>query len=300
MLNTTDDLVADIKIRGSIPTSQDRFTNARFLSLANSEMQIKVLPMVLRARQNYYEYDIDTAINATGLYPISTRAYLGLVSNVALVDSSRRHDLPWISEESEVDLDQPISAVSGIILKRNTLQLKPKDGAGFTYLRTSILLRPGLFVLEAAAAQITGISGNVLTFAASTIPSTWTTSNTFDLIQGTPHYDHLGIDLSASAIAATTITLSATPNSRLAVGDWISLAGQSAVVQLPEAFSYFLSQRVANTCMRSMGGASKSYEEGVKIADEMEKDLADSIQPRIQKEAQRIVNRTGILRRNGM
>lgn len=298
MISTTDDLIADIKIRGAIPTSQDRFTNARFLSLANSEMQIKVLPMVIRARQNYYEYDVDTAINATGLYPISTRSYLGLVSNVGLVDSNQRFDLPWLSEESEIDLDAPRDANAGVILKRNTIQLKPKDGAGYTSLRMTILLRPGLFVLEAAAAQITGISGTTLTFAASTIPSTWTTSNTFDLIQGNPHYDHLGIDLSAASVGATTIVLSETPNTRLAVGDWISLAGQSSVIQLPEAFSYFLSQRVANTCMRAMGDRA-GYEAGKDIAKDMEEELKDSIQPRIQKEAQRIVNRTGLLRRNG-
>lgn len=298
MILTTDDLIADIKIRGAVPTSQDRFTNARFLSLANSEMQTKIFPMVLRARQNYFEYDVDTTVNASGLYHIHTRAYLGIVSNVALIDSSRRLNLPWLSEENEIDLDSPLQSRAGVVLKRNTLQLKPADGAGYTTLRSTILLRPGLFVLEEAAAQITGISGTTLTFAASTIPSTWSTSNTFDLIQGNPQYDHLGIDLSASSVGATTIVLSETPSSRLAVGDWISLKGQSAVVQLPEAFSYLLSQRVANNCMRSMGD-SKGHEAGMALAKEMEESLVDSIQPRIQKEAQRIVNRTGILRRNG-
>lgn len=298
MLVTTDDLIADIKIRGSIPTSQDRFTNARFLSLANAELQSKVFPLVLKSRQNYYEYDIDTAINASGLYALPTRAYLGGISNVALIDSSRRLDLPWLSEEVETDLDQPQDSTAGIILKRNTIQLKPKAGQGYTSLRMTILLRPGLFVLESAAAQITAISGTTLTFAASTIPTTWTTSNTFDLIQGNPHYDHLGIDLSASSVGATTIVLSSTPSDRLAVGDWIALAGQSPIVQLPEAFSYLLSQRVANTCMRSMGDMN-GFKAGEALANEMEKELTGAIQPRIQKEAQRIVNRTGILRRNG-
>lgn len=299
MIATSDDLIADIKIRGAVPTSQDRFTNARFLSLANSEMQSKILPLVLRSRQNYYEYDIDTNINATGLYPISERAYLAIVSNVALIQDTNRFNLPWLSEENEYDTDAPADSIAGVILKRNTIQLKPKDGAGYDSLRMSILLRPGLFVLEAAAAQITAISGTTLTFAASTIPSTWTTSNEFDLIQGNPHYDTLGIDLSVSSIGATSIVLSSTPNSRLAVGDWISLAGETPIVQLPEAFSYLLSQRVANTCMRTLGD-KRGHEEGEAIAKEMEKSLTDSIQPRIQKEAQRIVNRTGMLRRNGV
>lgn len=298
MLQTSDDLIADIKMRGAVPTSQDRFTNARFLSLANAEMETKIFPLIIKARQSYYEYDIDTSINATGLYPISTRAYLGIVSNLGLIDDTRRLDLPWLSEEMEPDTNQPYDSAAGIVLKRNTIQLKPADGAGYDSLRMTILLRPGLFVLEEAAAQITGISGATLTFAANTKPTSWTTSNTFDLIQGNPHYDHLGIDLTASSITSTTIVLSSTPNSRLAVGDWVSLAGQSAIVQLPEAFSYLLSQRVANTCMRSMGD-KEGHQRGMELAKEMEKDLTEAIQPRIQKEAQRIVNRTGILRRNG-
>lgn len=296
MLSTTADLITDLKLRGAIPTDQDRFTTAKFLSLANAEMSAKVLPMVLRSRQNYYEYDIDTAINASGLYHISTRAYLGTVSNVALVDTDARFDLPWLSEEAETDLDEPRDGNAGVILKRNTFQLKPASGLGYTSLRQTILLRPGTFVATSAAAQITAISGTTLTFAATTIPSTWTTSNTFDLVQGSPQYDTLGIDLTASSVGATTIVLSATPNSRLAVGDWISLAGQTPVIQLPEAFSYFLSQRVANTCMRSMG-AKAGHQAGEALAKEMEKDLTDAIQPRIQKEAQRIINRTGLLRR---
>lgn len=126
MILTTDDLIADIKIRGAVPTSQDRFTNARFLSLANSEMQTKIFPMVLRARQNYFEYDVDTTVNASGLYHIHTRAYLGIVSNVALIDSSRRLNLPWLSEENEIDLDSPLQSRAGVVLKKKYLTTKTR------------------------------------------------------------------------------------------------------------------------------------------------------------------------------
>jgi hypothetical protein len=262
-------------------------------------MLTNVLPRVLRARQNYYEYDIDTTVNATGLYPLHTRAYLGILSNVALISSDRRYDLPLLSEELEHDLDSPRGSRAGFILKRNTLQLKPLAAVGYPTLRVTILLRPGTFVAESAAAQITAISGKTLSFADTTIPSTWTTSNTFDLIQGSAHYDHLGIDLSATTVdvAGDSIVMTDTPNSRLAVGDWVALAEESPVIQCPETFAYLLSQRVSNTCMRSMADRAGA-EAGEKLVAEMEKSLTDTIQPRVQKEAQKIVNRTGMLRKS--
>ena len=301
MILTADDLIADIKLRGSVPTSSNRFTNALFLSLSNSEMESKILPMVIAARQNYYEYNIDTAINATGLYPIHTRAFLSMLLNVSLVTSTNRFDLSLLDEDAQTNLDSPSGGNVGFLLKRNTIQLKPLSGSGYTSLRQTIALRPGSFVLLSAAAQITAVSGSTLTFAASAIPSTWDTGDTFDLIQANPQFDTLNIDLSASTVDSSggSIVLTSTPDTNLAVGDYIALAGQSPVVQVPDAFSYFLSQRVANVCMRIMG-KKEELAAGMEIAKEMEEDLQDAIQPRVQREAPKIVNRTGILRRGNL
>lgn len=299
MIKTTDQLIADIKVRGSIPTSQDRFTDARFLSLANADMTTKILPLVLASRENFYEYDIDTTINATGLYPLSTRAYLGLLSNVALVTSDRRYDIPLLSEELETDLDKPQRSKAGFILKRNTVQLKPKAGGNYDSLRLTIILRPGSFVVSAETAEIQSISGSVLTFTSGDIPTAWTSTNTFDLVQANPHYDHLSLDLAATVDSVTQITLASTPDSRLAAGDRICLAEESSIIQCPEGFAYLLSQRVANTCMRAMGDVN-GHQGGELLAQEMEKDLKDAINPRVHKEAKKIVSNNSMLRRNGI
>lgn len=300
MLTTTDTLITDIKLRGALPTASTLFTNARFLSLANSEFQTHILPLVMSARENFYEYDIDTTINATGFYPIHTRAYLGILSNAALIDDTRRFNLGILSEEHQVDTQEPREGNPGIVIKRNTVQLMPIDGSNYSTLRLSIFLRPGTFVLEEDSAQITAIDTgtNTLTFAASTIPSSWTTANTFDLIQGSAQYDTLDLDLSAGTVGATSIVMSSSLPSRLAVGDWISLAGETPIIQAPEAFSYLLSQRVANLCMQIKGDVEGAAA-GFQYAAQMEENLMKSIQPRTQKGAKKMVSNNGMLRSSG-
>lgn len=50
MAYTTADLISSIKAIASIPTSQNLFSTADFLRFANHEMQINLVPLVMRAR----------------------------------------------------------------------------------------------------------------------------------------------------------------------------------------------------------------------------------------------------------
>lgn len=297
MLTTSESLLADIRLRGSIPNDQTRFSTATLLSFANSEILSSIIPLIVSSYENFYEFDVDTSVNATGKYQISSRAYSSVLVNVALVNSNGDYlDLTLLSEEEQRSTIDTEYADAGFIIKRNTIHLRPIDALGYPTLRQTILLRPCTLVASSSCAQITGISSNVLTFTSGTIPSTWTTSNTFDLIQANSPFDHLDIDLTASSITSTQITLSQEPNSSLQVGDYISLSNEGCVLQLPDAFHYLLSQRVANIAMRNLNRMNdlKAGEAAVKS---MEESLNKTIQPRVQREKRILVNRTGMLRR---
>jgi hypothetical protein len=282
-----------------LPTSQNTFTAARFLSLANAQMRSKIIPLVDRVQEGYYEYDVDTAINATGTYNIHTRAVGGKLLDLALINGDDRYPLARYYDNQLQNLDSSPGNL-GYRLKRSQIILVPYVPGGWTYLRQTILLRPPTFVAVTDAAQVTGINTLTGVVTCSTVPSTWTTASILDIVQAEPHFDALGIDLAISAVTtgvsgSVTFSPSALP-SRLAVGDWVSLAGQSPVIQCPVELQPLLAQEVANICLRGQTDPT-AYKMGVEEAKELKEGLMALINPRVKKEGKKLVNMTGLLRR---
>lgn len=297
MAYTWTELLDDIKVRGAVPTSQPSYTEARLLRLANAVMASRIVPDVMKAREQYYEYDVDSSITDQATYAIPTRAVGGKLSNVAAIDGTKRMDLSRYFEEELDDYLYSPSIKMGFYIKRNSLYLLPADGGGWSTLRLSIIMRPNQIVAQSSAAQISSISSNTLT--CTSVPASWTSSNTFDLVQANPHFDWLGIDKAASAVVTGTngtITLSATPPSTLAVGDWVGLSGQTPVVQCPVEFHPLLAQEVANICLKAQGDEA-AYKLGLEEANLIRESVMSTINPRVESEGKKLVNRSGLLRR---
>lgn len=251
----------------------------------------------MKSQEFYYAYDVDTSINATGLYNIPTRAVGGKIVNAALISGNERYDLSWITEEGLYRTDHTVSGKPGIYIKRNEVILVPATQTGYDSIRLTITIRPGQFVETSACAQITAINTgtNTVTFASGTIPSTFVTSQTFDIIQNKPHFDHLAIDQTASSITTTTMVFSSLP-SRLVVGDWVSLAEQSCVIQCPVEIQPLLEQDTANTILRAQGDLEKAAV-GEKELKKMVENTTNLYTPRIEQEGKKLVNRSRLTRR---
>jgi hypothetical protein len=297
---TWTELLDDIKVRSMCPTSQNTYTAARFLRLANAVLISEVVPIVDKIHDGYYSYDVDTTLNATGLYSIHARAVGAKLIDLSVISGNGRKGLTLYSE-SDVENYDASSADPGFFIKRNTIILNPKvpSTLGPT-LRQTIILSPATIVDTTDAAQITNINTGSGVVTCSLVPSTWTTANIFDFVMANAHYDTLGIDTATSAVTtgvSGTLTFAAAAlPSTLAVGDWISLARQSPVIQCPEVVLPLLAQRVANICLRSLTDLT-AYKLGTEASAEMETKLLAFLDPRVQAQGKKIVNRTGILRR---
>lgn len=262
-----------------------------------------IVPLIRRARENYYTWDDDTALNATGKYAINSRASGASLGDFFLIDSSptptRKTDLTLLTESELQDYGATPGDRPGMYVKRNHVYLVPATGLAWSYLRQQFFLRPGRFVETTDCAQITTINTGTKTCTCTTVPSTWTNADLFDMVQAEPHFDTLGISKAAATVvtgAAGTITFSATLPTDLAVGDWISLENETCIVQAPVEFHSLLGQKVANTCLGTLMKLD-AQKVGEATASRMEKDLMGVISPRVGNEGKKLVNRTGILRR---
>lgn len=302
---TTTDLLDSVKIRGAVSSTGALFTTTRLLQLCTDEFREYLLPRVLKVRENYYTWDDDRVLNATGVYRIHSRAVGGKLDDIFLIDATptptRRKNLTLLTEGELSDYGGTPGGQPGFFFKRNNIYLVPKDGSGYSYLRQQFFLRPGDFVPTTECAQVTGINTGTKTVTCETVPADWLNTNIFDIVQAQPHFDTLGISLGVSAVtpgASGTLVFDDALPDDLAVGDWICLAGQTCIVQAPPELHPLLYQRVANICLKALGMADK-LKAGEEDLTRMEKGSETLITPRVEKEGKKLVNRTGILRRKG-
>ena len=278
-----------------VPTNQNSYTTARLLRLTNSTLVSRCLPLVDMVREGFYSYDFDSAIS-TSPVRIPSRAVGCKLEDAAFLSGTERCDAVRYYEEDLHDYTTNRQGKPGFYIKRNQVYLVYQGN--YSTFRQSVILRPNKLVANEDAAQVTSINTGTNTVTCSTVPSAWSTSSVLDIVQAQAHFDWLAIDQTPSAVTtgtSGTITFTSLPTDLL-VGDWISLAKETPIVQLPEELHPLLAQETANLLLKSQGDAN-AWKMGVEEVKMMKEGLIALINPRVQKEGKKIVNRTGMLRR---
>lgn len=290
MSYTTTDLIASIKRRASVPTNQNLFSNDDFLSLANEEMNINLIPQLLSIKEEYFVADYDvTVTSGTSSYSIPTRAIGLKLRDVQLISNGNVSSLPRLYEDDRASTSEQRT---GFYLKGNNVVISPTPANSSDTLRLSHFRRPNELVTTAECAQISSIDINNNQVTVSTLPSTISTSTVIDFIRGSNGFECLGIDYTVSGVSGTTVTFTSLPTS-LAVGDWIALAQETPIPQIPVELHSVLAQMVAVKCLEAMGDSK------VEIAEQklqlMKSAAFNLLSPRVDGENKKITNPYSIL-----
>ncbi len=252
---TTTNLLTSIERQSFAPARQSTFDTTDILELADEVSKTTILPAILSAREEYYLYYEDLSItNNVAAYTIPSRSYGLTVRDVQVIDANGN---VRALERTSIDRLQYMSNSSDrnspdmFYVQGDQIVLVPTPNATQSTLRLYYFLRPSSFVETSDAAVISTINTSTNIVTVSTIPSSWVTGDTFDLIQGKGGHRHLSIELISTLVSGTSITLPSLPTG-LAVGDYITLAGQTPVVQMPPDFQPILATLVAAEMLLSM------------------------------------------------
>lgn len=253
----TSDLLEAIKRRSFAPAGQTTFSDTELLALADEETQTTLLPDLIAAREEFFINSYDYAITASrAAYAIPARSIGLQVRDAQFVDGTIIvPNLPRIEPER---VNSGMAGIPwAIYLKNNDVCLFPTPDSTTRTLRLFFPLRPSRLIDVSEAAVVSGISGNVVT--VSSIPATWVTGDSFDLIKQDGGQECLSIDLTSTLVSGTDITLPSVPDT-LRVGDYVALADESPLVQLPQDYRNVLAQAVATRVLEDMDqpGADKA------------------------------------------
>lgn len=293
--HTTTYLLASLKRRGMIPSTDEALATADFLALADEELQTYVVPLLMSVREEYLVAAKDHTITADDTtYAIPTRAIGGKLRDVAISDSSGQfHSLSRIEPERAADYGTT-GGPNGYKLQNNSVVLVPGASGSSDTLRLTYFQRPNRLVATSAVGEITAINTATRVVTCSNVPTTFTTSETYDLVKGTPGFENHAIDQAVSASvtgASGTVTFSSTLPEDLAVGDFVCLAGESPVPQVPVELHPLLNQRVAFKVQEALGDPKAGLAK--QVCDEMKKNVMTLLTPRSEGSARLIINRYG-------
>jgi hypothetical protein len=303
---TSDELIKSVKRRAMIPANQSTFQDEDFLAFANEEMSIGLVPTILQLHEDYlmFEERIPMA-QGTVRYQIPYRAIGNKLRDVAYRDRNGNvYEMTRITKDDLPYYNGPVSTsrVYAFYIENNEICLVPENitiAGGF--LQVTYYMRPNSLVLLSNVGVITNINRTTGEVSLDKIPSNFSTTKLFDMVQINSPHKTLDYDLTATAINPVTKSITFTTTdipTNLQVGDHICLATESAVPQVPSDLHVVLAHRVAARCLESMGDLENLQAANQKLA-EMEAKTPNLIDNRVESAPLKVVNRHSLLR-NGL
>lgn len=274
---TTTALLPTLRLLPLMPSVQALFSDSDLLSVMNMELQSKIIPMIDNQAEEYFIYYYDqTYNNSVSSYTLPSRTMANKLKSLCFVDSTGQEVLlnRLRPVETNAQVDVRGSTLSpfkvGFFMKNNKIVIyvnSIQGVANFPTLRMKYCRQPNNLVLTSACSQVSMISGNAVT--VTNLPSTFSTSVTYDMISNAPMFESWQDDAVCTNITSLVMTFSSVPSS-LAVGDWICLSGQSPIPQIPYVGFNLLLQLSCSKCLEIHGDV-----QGFNVAMSQAKDMKD-------------------------
>jgi hypothetical protein len=268
----TNELITALKIRGSFPSSNELFSDSDYLVLFNHVMQTEIVPTMLLLSEDYFVLTKNFSVVQNQSYRLPSRAIAAKLRDLYLEDSGGN-----VTPLSRLFSEDIPANPSGYYLERNSVTLSNQFTTGTLIMK--YFSRPNKLVLPSACAQIESIDIPNSQVTVTTLPNTFTTNSVVDFVQNQNPYDWVSHDITVSGISGLTVTLSEVP-STLEVGDWLCIAQQSPVPQVPEEMHPIVVQAALVYALSSKKDKAAEYE--AKVLERLKQDAIRMMDPRVE------------------
>lgn len=292
-------LLASIKTSITVPSYQPRFSDDDLLSLANDEQLSLVVSEMKKLREDYFSIRSEIPVTALNenIY-IPARAIGRTARDIRYqTPSSLEYNLPRIQlEDTYFYTNSQSGTPVGFYILGDYVVLLPtpsEDGTCIFYYD----FKPSNIVKMNRVAKITAVGPDYVTVVG--VPTNITIGSLTDITRQTPAYKVTYYDKSITNISGTTITLQGfstlNPITGVVPGDYISLAQETGLVQMPDEAQQVLVQAVAVRVLEAL-----AIPDQLKIVQDIYQRkirlLRDTMQPRVEGANKKIINRNGLLR----
>jgi hypothetical protein len=300
MSYTTDDLLEEIKTQAMIPENQITLSDEDLLRLADKEVRRGIVPYIMAVREDYFVRFKDVEVDGQkNQFPIPKRSIGFKLKDLTIVtnpESTREEErsLPVFAPEDVPNRSyRSEGGYQGFFFRGNSVIVTPPPSGSSTVVRLYYFQRPNRLVLPTASARVAAVNTSTNVVSVTAVPTTFITGLKFDLTSASEPYDNLDQDVVLTNINGADLTFERLPEG-LEVGDYISLAEEAPVVQIPFDFIPMLVQRVVVKALEALGDSAGFNAARSELA-KMEQEIMNLISPRVEGENKKIINRYGPL-----
>ena len=304
---TGDKLIDSVRKRTMTPDDTSIFTDQDILDIVNEELDAQVLMDLLALHEEHLTVHIDIPKNADGVYDIPYRAIGNKIRDVSLVSTS-----DYIYELSQISIGElpdhnGITSYDAYLdrfyVESNQIKLiNPSRSYGavriYYYIRPNVLTK----VQEAGIISSIDSTSNpgFVTFGLSQVGKKFSIDETFDIVgKRTPNkikeYDIQPTTLNTGNAGSITFNISDIPNLKeIIVGDYVTLAEQSPVPNIPTEMHPVLAQAAAIHLLEALGDTEALGNAQMRM-EKMSKSVQSLVDDRVELAPKKIKPRHGAL-----
>lgn len=294
----TEALIANIKRRASVPTSQLTFTDQDFVDLANDELQGDVVPLIMSTRAEYFVDHYDTVSPASGIIPfpgatvgnkVRSVCYKMQESPLTLIN------LPQINLDTVAGVGfTNYNTFTGFYIEGNNLCLYPNTAVPtnttiriYYYKRTLVLAAPDFY------GKILSIDAGTNSVVLDYVPAAWAAATVLNAVESISPFNITTDAVTIASVSSPTVFLDDVTD--LSVGDYLSEEGYSPVPQVPVEAHAYLAQMTAAKCLEALGDINGMKSAEIK-AEKLKQSLLVMISNRVDGSPKKIMSGSGGLR----
>lgn len=284
-------LLPALKRRGMLPNTSETLADTDYYALADDELQSYIVPILIKAAEEYLIYTEETSLTAgDDTYPIPYRAAGGKIRDIWLSNGNTTSykQLQRIETERIGDYSASGSPV-GYRFEGANIIIMPSPTTGGS-IRVKYLMMPSRLVAATACAKVVTVTHATKTITLAATPAAFVTGELLDVVRQKPGFDTLTID-NPVTVSGTTLTFTNALNTDIAVGDYVCLAGESPIPQIPAALHPLLAQRVVYRSLEALGDPKAAG--ALAGCQELERLSLSLLSPRSDGSSRAVVNRYG-------
>jgi hypothetical protein len=279
---TSTGLIAQIKRRALIPTSQNLFTDSDLIAMLNEELQNRVIPYILAVREDYFlTYNEYTQNGSTTEIDIPTNAIGNKINQVNIYTASS--DDSFFASVPRLTVSQINDYYGGYYIQGSKIKIFPQAITS-GQLRIYYYRRPSEIVATSRTAVISTVNTNTSIVCSTNLPANITTGSSIDIVSNEQPWDTIAERTAGTVLNAT---LDLTDTTDIETGFYVASRGESPFAQIPQDTIPLLIQAVVVRMMEYMGD-NNGFQSAILTYAQMESDNRNLITPRVDAQPKKI------------
>jgi len=279
---TSTGLIAQIKRRALIPTSQNLFSDSDLIAMLNEELQNRVIPYILAVREDYFlTYNEYTQNGSTTEIDIPKNAIGNKINQVNIYTASS--DDSFFASVPRLTVSQINDYYGGYYIQGSKIKIFPQAITS-GQLRIYYYRRPSEIVATSRTAVISTVNTNTSIVCSTNLPANITTGSSIDIVSNEQPWDTIAERTAGTVLNAT---LDLTDTTDIETGYYVASRGESPFAQIPQDTIPLLIQAVVVRMMEYMGD-NNGFQSAVLTYAQMESDNRNLITPRVDAQPKKI------------